>query len=297
MALVSIIIPHHNRLDLLRLCLASLRAQTLADIAVTVVDNGSTDGSPEALRQEYPGVRTLTLERNEGFAAAVNRGIRSSSSPYVMLLNNDVRCEPGCVAELVGALENTRGASWAAPLTLRGDDPDRVDNTGLVWSRAGVARKRHAGLMRERVPSRLNGVFGASGNAALFRSSFFEAVGLLDERFFAYCEDWELALRARRGGVSCVFVPSAVCRHHESSTWGRNSDRTIQHFQRNMEVAYFGPWGWRFHARYLVPHLLYSLFCVARWTWRGKGKLAMRAKWDALRLIRRPRSARSHGDS
>jgi GT2 family glycosyltransferase len=282
MAIVSIIIPHHNRIDMLKACLESLSAQSLDNCEIIVVDNGSSDGSSEILAREHPECRHARLPDNRGFAVAVNAGIQMSNSPYVIILNNDVRCERGFTAALVDGLEAHSDCPWAAPLTLQAAAPHRIDNCGLELSPAGIVRKRLAGRPRASLPPRPAIVLGASGNAAIFSRSFFETVGTFDERFFAYCEDWELSLRARQRGARCLFVPTAVCYHAESSTWGRNSDLTIFHFQRNMELAYFARWGWRFHACYLVPHLAYSLFCILRWARRGKGRLVLKAKWDAV---------------
>lgn len=284
---ISVVIPHHNRIDLLLECLDSLRSQSLQDFDIVVVDNASTDGSPDVLARARPEVRCIRFPENRGFAAAVNAGIRSTTSPYVLLLNNDLRCDPHFVRVIVEYLERNSAIDWAAPLTLRASDPDTVDNCGLYLSRAGIVRKRMAGRRAGQIPPEPESVLGAAGNAALFRRSFFDRVGYLDEKFFAYCEDWELALRARRSAAGCAFVPTAICYHHESGTWGRNSDLALYHFQRNMEIAYFRRWGWTFHLRYLLPHVMYSAFCLSRWAWRGKGRLALRAKSDAFRSILR----------
>ncbi len=285
MVQVTVIIPHHNRIDLLRECLLSLRDQSFPDVEVTVVDNGSSDGSREAIAAEFPEVHIIPLPQNRGFSAACNEGIRATTSPFVLLLHNDVSCDRDLVKELVSALEADHDYAWAAPLSLQTGNPSGIDNCGLFFSWVGIARKRCAGAPRESVGQRPMPIFGAAGNAAMFRRSFFTTVGLFDERFLAYCEDWELALRAHGKGIRCVFVPPAVCFHSESSTWGRNSDLTIHHFQRNMELAYFRCWGWRFHLRYLLPHLAYSFYCVLRWTWRGRGRIALKAKWEAANVL------------
>ncbi|NLD73068.1 MAG: glycosyltransferase family 2 protein, partial [Chloroflexi bacterium] len=101
----SVIIPNWNGLRLLRPCLDALRRQTLPGCEVIVVENASTDGSREALAAEYPEVRVLAQERNLGFAAGCNVGIRAARGRAIVLLNNDVEVAPDWLAELTAALE------------------------------------------------------------------------------------------------------------------------------------------------------------------------------------------------
>ena len=98
--LIDIIIPNWNGEHMLADCLRSLDLQTFSDFTVTVIDNGSTDGSIALLESEFPHVVVLRYHENRGFAEAVNRGIRESASPWLLLLNNDMEVAADCLEKL-----------------------------------------------------------------------------------------------------------------------------------------------------------------------------------------------------
>src|SRR3989344_1488598 len=100
---VSVIIPNWNGKDLLKTCLTSLQEQTFKDFEVVMVDNGSGDGSLEYIQKNFPKVKVVILDKNYGFAKAVNMGIKSSESEYLFLLNNDTEVNRDCLKHLVRA--------------------------------------------------------------------------------------------------------------------------------------------------------------------------------------------------
>ena len=101
----TIIIPNYNGLSFMEPCFESLKEQTVRDFKVLVVDNGSTDGSVEWLKEHR--VPSIFLKENTGFSGAVNTGIRAADTPYVLLLNNDTRVEPGFVAAMERAMDQS----------------------------------------------------------------------------------------------------------------------------------------------------------------------------------------------
>ena len=96
----TIIIPNYNGAHFMEPCMKALEKQTVQPDEIIVVDNGSTDGSLELLQNSYPAVRIIANEENLGFAAAVNIGIKASTTPFVLLLNNDTEAEPGMIEHL-----------------------------------------------------------------------------------------------------------------------------------------------------------------------------------------------------
>ena len=115
---VNIVIPNWNGLRFLPACLASIEQQDFALHQVTVVDNGSTDGSLEYLREHHPGVRIIALSENQGFSVAVNKGILSSTVPFVFLLNNDTELDTSCLSYLIKAADDLVDFSFFAPKML-----------------------------------------------------------------------------------------------------------------------------------------------------------------------------------
>jgi GT2 family glycosyltransferase len=210
---VAVVVPNYNGDRWLPGCLDALAAQTFADREVVLVDNGSTDGSVALVRARHPGVRVIALERNTGFAPAVNLGIRAAGGEYVALLNTDTVARPDWLAALVRALDESppeTGAVASKMLSL--DDPGRIDDAGDALAWTGAAEKLGHGEPAHRFTQRSE-VFSVCAGAALYRRSFLDAVGGFDERFFAYLEDVDLGLRGRLLGYRYLFEPAAEVLH------------------------------------------------------------------------------------
>jgi N-acetylglucosaminyl-diphospho-decaprenol L-rhamnosyltransferase len=218
---IDVVIPTFGGWPLTESCLRHLRAQTVPH-RVIVVDNASPDGTPQRVAAGFPDVDVLALERNLGFAGACNRGLAAGRAEHVVLLNNDVDCEPDFLARLTAALEAAPAAGSAAPLLLR---PGRatIDSVGLCAdpTLAGFPRLqgRPAADARRTSPR----LVGPTGAAAAYRRDALELAGGLDERIFFYQEDLDLALRLRAAGHDAVAAPEAVAVHTGSATAGRRS--------------------------------------------------------------------------
>ena len=210
---VSVVIPNVNGAAWLPNCLDGLASQGYRDFEILLIDNGSTDDSVALVRARYPDVRVIELEHNTGFATAVNKGIAAARGEYVALLNNDTVAKPGWLGALVELADGSSAEVGAiASKMLRMDDPDRVDDAGDALSWIGAAQK----LGHQQPASDFNEareVFSPCAGAALYRSSFLQALGGFDERFFAYLEDVDLGLRGRLLGYRYLFEPQAEVLH------------------------------------------------------------------------------------
>lgn len=230
MSAVSAVVVNYQGRAFIRDCVASVRA-ALDD--VVVVDNASSDGSAELVREEFPDVTMVELNRNAGFGAAVNAGLRHCSAPWVFLLNNDATVEPGAIAELLAVGEGgERVASVAAQMRFR-VRPDLINSAGITVDRLGVASDRLLGCPVERSEIHPVEVFGASAGAALLRRSMLDELGGFDERFFVFLEDVDLAWRARMRGWRAMYAPAAVVHHHHSAAAGHGSAFKHYHVGRN----------------------------------------------------------------
>jgi len=225
--LCSVIIVNWNGLQHLKRCLPALYAQTADDFEVIIIDNGSDDGSVEWIRQNYSEVQLCCNSENRGFAEANNQGIRLASSPYVVLLNNDTIPSRRWLAALLKAAESssgggsTNGVGMVASQICFVDAPEILDSAGIEIDALGMAWNRHLGRPVVAEPHETEEVFGPSGAAALYRRTMLEEIGALDERYFAYYEDVDLAWRARRAGWRCLYAPQARVLHVHSATGGR----------------------------------------------------------------------------
>lgn len=283
---VQVIVVNWNGRAFLEECLQSLRKQTYRSFTVTVVDNGSTDGSPAWVAAHYPEIRVLALKENRGFAGANNCALRDLTAPYVALLNNDAVADPCWLESLVDALERTQEAGFTASRMLDQSRPDVIDRCGDGYTWAG------AGLLRGRgKPSgaydRREWVFGACAGAALYRTAIFKEVGLFDEDFFLLYEDVDLSFRSQLRGYRCLYVPEAVVHHRGSGSLVYDSPSSVYFGHRNLEWVYIQNMPARLIARTILPHLFYVVAAFGFFAAHGRGRDYLRAKKDALKGLRR----------
>ena len=216
----TIVIPNWNGKHFLKTCLDSLREQVFKDFEVIIVDNGSTDGSLEYIREHYPEVIVVAFPENRGFSAAVNGGIKKARGTYIALLNNDTEVDPLWLAELVKTLDSRSEVGFCASKMLNYYKRTIIDTIGDGFSRYGIAYKKGARRRDGPSYSREEYVFGACAGASIYRRALFEEIGLFDEDFFAYLEDIDISFRAQLRGYRCLYVPTAVVYHMIGGTSG-----------------------------------------------------------------------------
>ena len=256
---------------------------------IWVVDNGSSDGSPERIAAVWPAVEVVRLTENLRFAGGNNEGLRRSlaaGADLVMLLNNDTEADPGLLEHLILALEQDRAAGAAGPLIYFAAPSDRIWYAGGRCVPA-LGHASHRGLRR-----RDRGQYRAveptgylTGCCLVARRETWERVGLLDERYHIYAEDADWSLRARAAGYPLLFVPTARLWHRVSASAGAASPWKIyQRLRANLRL-------FALHARGLGRVTWLPLFLAQQAALAGhllaKGRAAAagavpRALWDAL---------------
>jgi GT2 family glycosyltransferase len=214
----TIYIPNLDGHERLVPLMESLRAQT-RPAEVVVVDNGSTDGSPELLGADFPEAEVIELGENVGFGPALNRAVAAGAGDPVVFLNNDVVCEPRFLEAL---LEPAATAEMVAGVLLTERDPRFVDSAGVIADRTLMGFDYLNGEPREAAET-APAPLGPTGGAALFSRAAFDAVAGFDERIFLYYEDLDLALRLRAQGARCELAPGAAAVHAYSQTLGAAS--------------------------------------------------------------------------
>jgi len=204
------------------MCLDSLLDQEFKDFDISIVDNGSTDGSIQRITQDYPGINFHPFPTNRGFSKAFNWGVNQTKGEFVLSLNPDLFIRKGFLQEMVNTISQDNGIGIVSPKLLRYEDPKYLDSTGLFLNRSRRPYDRGQGeLDKGQFDSFLN-VFGACGAAALYRRTMLEDIALgnefYDEDFFAYYEDADLAWRAHLRGWKGRYAPRAVATHVRG--WG-----------------------------------------------------------------------------
>jgi len=216
----SVIVPSLTG-DRLSALLGSLAEQT-AENQVIVVDNGS-DGSVKRVCEQHAGVERLRFERNLGFSRAVNAGAARADGDVLLMVNDDVVCDPSFVGELAGAIDPATGITIATGVLRDAADPRLIETAGVELDHTLLAfdylNGESLSVLEDGVPDPLCPV----GAAAAFDREAFRAVGGLDERIFAYWEEVELSLRMIREGGRCKLVAGAQGTHHHASTLGAGS--------------------------------------------------------------------------
>ncbi len=293
----SIIIPNWNGSAHLPVCLQALRAQTVPEHEVIVVDNASTDGSQALLARDFPEVRLLQLEHNLGFTGACNAGLRAAVAPVLILLNNDTEAAPDWLAEVLAAFERHPRAGMIASRMLLFDRRDTFHTAGDLFTTRGTPGNR--GVWQKDVGQYGEGpVFSANGGSAAYRRAMLDAVGLLDDDFFFSCEDVDLAWRAQLAGWGAVYAPRAVVYHKLSASGGgvtasfHDGRNFIYLLAKDVPGVVWRRHGWKM----LVGQL--GITWDALRAWRGAAARArLRGQWAGLlglpKMLRKRRAVQA----
>ena len=247
-ALAVVIVSYNVWPDLAR-CLHSLAAHPPArPMAVAVVDNGSSDGTLDLLRREFPAVQAIDAGANLGFARANNLGIRATASELVLLLNPDTVVADGAIERLVAGLRADAGAAAAGPRLVDASGRPEL-SFGPPLSLWGEFRQRR--LMRalargeswatdevDRLTASPGPRAWVSGACLLAWRADLEAVGLLDERYFLYAEDVDLCAAFSARGRRVIFVPGATIRHLRGRSSATAPAATEQR-RRESQLAFY----------------------------------------------------------
>ena len=290
---ISIIIVNWNGRKFLSECLDGLTQQVYYPLSVTLVDNGSDDGSIDFVVHNYPDVKTIALPKNLGFSAANNIALKAVHTEYVALLNNDAVPDPLWLKNLVEALERDSGAGFAASKLLFYDKRETIDRAGDAYTRAGVGCLRGRGTPAKGYDKQ-EWIFGACAGAALYRTRMLHDIGLFDEDFFLLYEDVDLSFRAQLKGYKCLYVPEAVVYHKASSSIVYDSPISVYYSHRNLEWVYIKNMPAALILKTIFPHIIYDIAAFFYFGANGRIKEYTKAKWDALKGLKRALEKRRH---
>lgn len=284
---VSVIVVNFNSGRMLQRCLECLRNQSHRAGRVMIIDNASSDDSIESARRLFPEFEYVLLPENTGFAAANNWAIERCDTEFVALLNPDAFAEPNWLREFVKAARQIPDAASFGSCQLIEGKSDVLDGiedvchiSGLVW-RGGYGRLRH------QYDDVAKDIFSPCAAAALYRRQAIRDVGGFDEDFFCYVEDVDLGFRLRLSGWRSWYVPTAVVRHLGSASTGdAHSSFAVYHGHRNLVWMYVKNMPGRLFWLLLPLHLAMNLVSVIWLSFRGQGRVILRAKLDAILGLR-----------
>jgi len=227
MVKLSVVVLNWNGKQYLNNCLGSLSKQNYKDFEVILVDNGSTDGSVDYVRKNFPKARVIENKKNLGFTIGNNIGIEKSKGRYVFILNNDTKLDKSCLKELVNVMDSNKKIGMVSAKMLFFDS-NKVDTLGLKVLKWGFTEDIKKA---EQIP------FCPCGGAAFYRKAMLEDTKLDDDYFdsdyFIYADDYDLGFRARLRGWDCRLADKAIVYHLHGATMSKETDKQIYLGDRN----------------------------------------------------------------
>jgi GT2 family glycosyltransferase len=238
---LSIIIPHFNGIDILRDCLESIYKNNYSDYEVLLIDNGSTDGSPDFVRKNFPQVILIENSENRGYAGACNQGIQLSQSEFVLLLNNDTEMPGNFLQEMIKVIKVNLKIAFVQPKIMSIQDKVFFDYSGGGGGEMDIlgypfARGRIFDTVekdKSQYDEMDKTVFWTSGCALLLRKNVVDEIGLLDEDFFAHQEEIDLNWRAQLAGYKNVVTYKTSIFHYSGYTLRSDNLRKMYLNHRN----------------------------------------------------------------
>lgn len=219
---ISIIIPTFNSIGFIKPCLGRIFDQERHDFETIVVDNGSTDGTADFIKENYPQVVLIENWENLGAAKAKNQGIEIAKSKWILTLDCDIVLEKDFLSRMGVFVNNVdQRVGMLQPKVLR-MDKKTVSSCGITFSNLIRFDDIGKGVADEPRFNKIKYVFGPSCAAAFYNRRMLEELkeetGYFDERFFFMVEDVDLAWRAQRKGWKALFYPEGVCYHNGNSS-------------------------------------------------------------------------------
>jgi len=269
---VDVIVLAYNHLADTLDCLASFSRLTYPNFRLILVDNGSTDGTAEAVTAQYPQVRVWRLERNIGFQGGANFGLRRSMADgvdYALLVSNDTTAQPDLLDELMKHAGDDN-VGLLMPKIYYAAEPDRIWSVGgdlhpLTYE---MTRKGDNQLDRGQWEQVLDRDF-LVGCVLLFKRRLLETIGYFDTGFYpAYYEDVDLCLRARQAGFKLRLAPGAKLWHKVARSHGGQGAPQERYLMARNSVRYFRKhvrgWRWLIVGPYRLGSALKTTLRLAR---------------------------------
>jgi len=277
---IAVVIPHLNKIAETRACYASLEGQRIPARRIVIVDNGSTTHSEQALAEACPGTQVLRLDRNRGFAGAVNTGIRLAlqdpAITHILILNNDTSCPPDALEALLATSEEAPRNGITGCLLLEGEENARkVVPPGKYLQRPWCLP---VPTRPGQPPSYL------AGTCLLLKRELLEDIGLFDEGFFFFWEDADFSLRAQRADWQLAVANNLMVEHRGSST-ARCFSTLLARGYRAGHLRFLHKYYRYPRLRALPPFLFRLLADAGRGQWAAvRGNCGgFRAGWHACR--------------
>lgn len=280
--MISIIVVGYNSKKDLPECFDSIQKSTFKKYRIIFVDNDSTDGSLDFVKNKYPEIITIK-NKNTGYAGGNNVGIRKAiefRDEYVFLLNPDTIIDKDCLAELITKADKKTVLQPLILLNINGKNTDLINTTGGHLNFLGFSYcsdyKEDKSIAKEK------DIAIASGAAVFMPTSMFEEIGFLDESFFMYHEDVDLFWRARLSGFNIKLIPSSVLWHKYSFSKNKNK---LFYAERNRLVFLYKNFPLRYRILILPAFVINEILMLIYSLLTGWSMLKIKAYGSAISNI------------
>ncbi len=243
---VAVVILNWNGVEMMRRFMPTVVKYSQDDATIYVADNCSSDDSLQMLGKEFPGVRTIVLDKNWGFADGYNKALAQIDAEYFVLLNSDVEVTPNWLKPIIEFMDSRDDVAACQPKLLSyfhkgqfeyaGAAGGFIDKYGYPFCRGRLfdVVEKDVGQYDERKE-----LFWATGACLVIRSDDYNKVGGLDGRFFAHCEEIDMCWRLRLLGRKIYCIPESVVYHWGGGTLPKtNSRKTFLNFRNNLTMLY-----------------------------------------------------------
>lgn len=232
---LSVIILSYNTKDLLKNCLNKVKKAEENDYLyeTIVVDNASTDDSPEMVRKNFPWVKLIVSKKNLGFAGGNNLGLKKATGRYILFLNSDTEIKPHALKEMAAFMDNNPKVGAVTPKTMLisgGMDPDCHRGFPTPWASLTYFSGLEKLFPRSKIfgqyhkfyldLDRAHEIDAGFGTFMIVRQKALEEVGKWDEKYFFYGEDLDLFYRIKKADWKVMFYPEALLKHHKGASSG-----------------------------------------------------------------------------
>ncbi|HYG84383.1 MAG TPA: glycosyltransferase family 2 protein [Verrucomicrobiae bacterium] len=287
---VVVVIPSWNGAAELPSAIESILSQSLTDFTLVIVDNASSDDSPQIIKefaQKDKRIKAIYNDKNYGFTGGVNAGLAYAikhKATYAALFNNDAVADKDWLKHLVAFLDDHPAYGMAACKLLHADGKT-FDSTGDQYSIWGLPYPRGRDEPTSTKYDHSTEIFGASGGASIYRIAMLEKIGLFDEDIFAYYEDIDISFRAQLAGWKVAYVPEAIVYHEQGTTSAKLKDFTVYQAFKNFPIVAvrnipkgLGRTIW---PRFLLAYAAFFASAIKR----GKGLAALKGIGKFLTLL------------
>ena len=306
----AVVILNWNGRKMLERFLPSVTAYSVGDAEVIIADNGSTDDSLSFLRQQYPSLRIIELDKNYGFADGYNKALAQVDAEYFVLLNDDVEVTPNWIEPVIDQMKQHPDTAICQPKLLMYDQRDTfeyaggaggfIDKYGYPFCRGRMftTLEQDHGQYNDPCP-----IFWASGAAMFVRADVWKELGGLDGDFFAHMEEIDFCWRARNAGYDVSYCPQSVIYHVGGGTLPKSNPRkTYLNFRNNMALLFknlpHNRLKWVLFCRVILDYVAAFKFLLERKPKEFSAVIkAHRAFYQWLPFLKAKRKSLSHRDN